>query len=80
MAGDDDFDDTMSVVSFASNTITDLVHGLDYMETMNSTTPLADLFLETTVLFADIAGFTAWSSAREPSQVFILLETIYGKN
>jgi class 3 adenylate cyclase len=29
-------------------------------------------------MFADIAGFTAWSSAREPSQVFILLETIYG--
>lgn len=78
MASGDDIDDNMSVVSFASNTITDLVQGLDYMETMNSTTPLADLFLETTVLFADIAGFTAWSSAREPSQVFILLETIYG--
>jgi hypothetical protein len=28
-------------------------------------------------LFADIAGFTAWSSEREPSQVFILLETLY---
>ncbi len=25
----------------------------------------------------DIAGFTAWSSQREPSRVFILLETIY---
>jgi class 3 adenylate cyclase len=25
----------------------------------------------------DIAGFTAWSSTRDPSQVFILLETIY---
>ena len=25
----------------------------------------------------DIAGFTAWSSTREPSQVFLLLETIY---
>eukprot|EP00980_Cylindrotheca_fusiformis_P009538 scaffold2090_cov103-Cylindrotheca_fusiformis.AAC.4 len=40
--------------------------------------PLADLFPETTIVFADIAGFTAWSSAREPAQVFILLETIYG--
>lgn len=40
--------------------------------------PIADLFPETTILFADIAGFTAWSSAREPSQVFTLLETIYG--
>ena len=28
-------------------------------------------------MFADIVGFTAWSSAREPSQVFTLLETIY---
>eukprot|EP00980_Cylindrotheca_fusiformis_P001064 scaffold293_cov135-Cylindrotheca_fusiformis.AAC.4 len=40
--------------------------------------PLADLFPDTTIVFADIAGFTAWSSAREPAQVFILLETIYG--
>jgi hypothetical protein len=40
--------------------------------------PIADLFTETTVLFADIAGFTAWSSAREPAQVFTLLETVYG--
>jgi len=39
--------------------------------------PIADLFPNTTVLFADIAGFTAWSSVREPSQVFTLLETIY---
>jgi hypothetical protein len=39
--------------------------------------PIADLFLNTTVLFADIAGFTAWSSVREPSQVFTLLETVY---
>lgn len=42
-----------------------------------SKTPLADLFPEATVLFADIVGFTAWSSMREPSQVFILLETLY---
>jgi class 3 adenylate cyclase len=27
--------------------------------------------------FADIVGFTSWSSVREPSQVFILLETLY---
>ena len=27
--------------------------------------------------FADIVGFTAWSSMREPSQVFALLEHIY---
>lgn len=39
--------------------------------------PIADLFPNTTILFADISGFTAWSSEREPSQVFILLETLY---
>ena len=28
-------------------------------------------------MFADLVGFTAWSSMREPSQVFTLLETIF---
>jgi class 3 adenylate cyclase len=28
-------------------------------------------------MFADIVGFTAWSSVREPTQVFTLLESIY---
>jgi hypothetical protein len=40
--------------------------------------PIADLFPETTVIFADIAGFTAWSGSREPAKVFKLLETLYG--
>eukprot|EP00980_Cylindrotheca_fusiformis_P025951 scaffold14981_cov90-Cylindrotheca_fusiformis.AAC.1 len=40
--------------------------------------PLADLFPSVTLIFADIVGFTAWASAREPHQVFVLLETIYG--
>jgi hypothetical protein len=40
--------------------------------------PIADLFTDCTVLFADIANFTAWSSVREPGQVFTLLETVYG--
>jgi hypothetical protein len=31
--------------------------------------PIADLFSQATVLFADISGFTAWSSERDPSQV-----------
>ena len=39
--------------------------------------PLAELFPEATIMFADIAGFTAWSSVRDPSQVFTLLETLY---
>ena len=54
---------------------------LDYEDDegmMKASAPLADLFPNTTIVFADIAGFTAWSSAREPPQVFMLLESIYG--
>lgn len=39
--------------------------------------PIADLFPEATISFMDIVGFTAWSSTREPTQVFELLETVY---
>jgi class 3 adenylate cyclase len=42
-----------------------------------ATKPIADLFPHATVMFADIVGFTAWASVREPSQVFTLLETVY---
>eukprot|EP00934_Nitzschia_sp_Nitz4_P005986 Nitzschia sp. Nitz4//scaffold53_size117307//369//2626//NITZ4_003750-RA/size117307-augustus-gene-0.89-mRNA-1//1//CDS//3329554145//5976//frame0 len=45
----------------------------------SASAPIADLFPHTTVLFADIAGFTNWSSSREPSQVFTLLESLYGE-
>eukprot|EP00536_Pseudo-nitzschia_multiseries_P000747 jgi/Psemu1/249906/estExt_Genewise1Plus.C_90109 len=41
--------------------------------------PIAEFFPDTTVYFADIAGFTAWASVREPSHVFTLLETLYGE-
>ena len=41
--------------------------------------PIADLFPASTVFFADLAGFTKWSDARRPTEVFGLLETIYGK-
>jgi len=40
---------------------------------------IADMFPETTIMFADIVGFTAWSSERDPSQVFELLEKVYGE-
>lgn len=46
-------------------------------ESIFKTKPIADLFPEVTVMFADLVGFTAWSSMREPAQVFMLLETIY---
>jgi Adenylate and Guanylate cyclase catalytic domain len=39
--------------------------------------PIADLFPSCTVLFADISGFTAWSSEREPEQVFKLLQEVF---
>jgi len=45
---------------------------------MYKSSPIADLYADTTIMFADIAGFTSWSSTREPAQVFTLLETIYG--
>lgn len=40
-------------------------------------TPIAELYPETTVMLADLAGFTAWSAVHEPSEVFMLLETIF---
>jgi class 3 adenylate cyclase len=39
--------------------------------------PIAQKYPHTTVLFADIVGFTNWCSTREPSQVFHLLETLF---
>jgi class 3 adenylate cyclase len=39
--------------------------------------PIADFFPEATVMFANLVGFTAWSSMREPTQIFTFLESIY---
>jgi class 3 adenylate cyclase len=50
---------------------------LNTAEVMKASKPLADLFPEATIMFGDLVGFTAWSSMREPHQVFMLLETIY---
>jgi hypothetical protein len=44
---------------------------------MYKTKPIADLYPSASILFCDIAGFTSWSSSRDPTSVFILLETIY---
>lgn len=40
-------------------------------------TAIADSFTNTTVLFGDIADFTAWSSTRQPTEIFVLLEALY---
>jgi hypothetical protein len=50
--------------------------GISREEILN-TRPIADLFPDCTVMFADIVGFTAWSSEREPPEVFTLLEFVY---
>ena len=39
--------------------------------------PNAVVYEETTIMFADMVGFTAWSSSRGPVDVFGLLESVY---
>jgi class 3 adenylate cyclase len=55
---------------------TDSVSGT---ESNQATKPIACLFPDTTVLYADVVGFTEWSAKRPPAQVFILLETLFGR-
>jgi class 3 adenylate cyclase len=45
--------------------------------TVGASRPIAEVFESTTIIFADIVGFTAWSSSRSPVNVFELLETLY---
>lgn len=59
-------------------TLEDMEDETERSTSVSKSAPIAELFPETTVLFADIAGFTAWSSIRDPAQVFTLLETLYG--
>jgi len=47
------------------------------LDKSNLHAPIADLFPYCTVSFTDIAGFTAWSSTRDPAQVFVLLQSLY---
>jgi hypothetical protein len=42
-----------------------------------SAPPLATKYPNCTVYFADLAGFTKWSSTRQPEQVFQLLEALF---
>jgi hypothetical protein len=51
----------------------DLVKSFDDGIGIYKTRPIAEFFPQATVMFADIAGFTAWSSTREPFQVFTLV-------
>jgi class 3 adenylate cyclase len=54
----------------------------EFKEAMNSpltfeTSAIADLFPETSIMFADVVGFTKWSSDRAPEDVFHFLETLF---
>eukprot|EP00978_Attheya_sp_CCMP212_P025572 scaffold82467_cov54-Attheya_sp.AAC.6 len=39
--------------------------------------PIADFFPNVSVMFADLAGFTAWAATQEPNDVFLFLEALY---
>ena len=67
----------VSVATFLGRQNSNLTNGDDSTAISGSSPPIADLFTDTTIVFADIAGFTAWSSEREPAQVFQLLETLF---
>lgn len=70
-------EETGTYKNSSKNMLTFLTSTEDDNRVQERSKPIADLFPNTTVMFADITGFTAWSSMREPSQVFILLESIY---
>lgn len=62
----------------AKNSLDGFLNGDDNTDTSSTQSkPIAELFDGTTVMFADIVGFTSWTSKREPVDVFKLLETLY---
>ena len=48
-------------------------------EDPNDSSPTAEKFPETTVMFGDIIGFTIWSKSLQPTQVFRFLEQVYAR-
>ena len=49
----------------------------DFFGEVRSSNPIADLYPATSILFADLAGFTKWSAAHTPADVFTMLEAFY---
>ncbi|OEU19677.1 adenylyl cyclase, partial [Fragilariopsis cylindrus CCMP1102] len=71
--------DSISTVSSHQSTIPRNPPPVSSSSTTSSSKPIADYFPSASILFADIVGFTSWASIRDPAQVFILLETVYGR-
>jgi Adenylate and Guanylate cyclase catalytic domain len=59
------------------NTDQSTMPDIEQRPTVLAASPNAQLYPDTTVIFADIVGFTHWSSSRQPAEVFYLLETLY---
>ena len=57
-------------------TLKEFLHDSTMQPKQTLNTPLADLFLEATVLMADIVGFTAWSSVSTQHRVICYLYTL----
>ncbi|KAL7485159.1 hypothetical protein ACHAW6_010767 [Cyclotella cf. meneghiniana] len=54
-----------------------LDQGLELQGEDGEDEPIAELFLDTSIMFSDIVGFTKWSSERSPHEVFKLLERLF---
>jgi len=57
----------------SSSSVTDSATSLS----LNNTHPIADRFEDTSIMFADIVGFTQWCSEHSPEEVFHLLENLF---
>lgn len=66
---------TISISTYTSTSTTKTMNAVTVLEAA----PIADHYPDTTVFFADLVGFTKWSSSRAPQDVFLLLETLYGE-
>ncbi|CAB9520220.1 Receptor-type guanylate cyclase gcy [Seminavis robusta] len=67
----------LSADTIASLAIYVLPKFLDSGEELEEDEPLPDVFVNTTIALIEVQGFTAWSSVREPVQVFKFLEQLY---
>jgi class 3 adenylate cyclase len=71
------YEDNQEKVKQVANAKDFMNNGGSGSDDIKSSKPIADLFENTTIMFADLVGFTAWSSKHTPVEVFELLEAIY---